>query len=51
MIRDIFKVVRDIIILSLLTYVIVTPEVYGRWKAKVELSFYKEAERIGLWLE
>ena len=51
MLRDVFKTVRDIVILSLLTYVIVTPEVYGRWKAKVELAFFQESERIGLWSE
>lgn len=51
MLRDVFKTVRDIVVLALLTYLILTPEVFGRWKANAEMSFYKEAGRIGLWTE
>lgn len=51
MLRDVFKTFRDMVILGLLTYLIVTPEVYGRWKANAELAFYKQAEIINMWVE
>lgn len=49
--RDLFKTVRDTLVLSLLVYIIVTPEVYGRWKANAELAFYKQAEILNMWVE
>lgn len=28
-----------------------TPSVVGAWQARAELAFYKEADRINLWVE
>ncbi len=31
--------------------VVGSPEWVGSWQARAELSFYEEAERIGMWVE